>query len=132
MTLHLAWEAPRTPALRPDAVAGRLVFGAHTSFIDVPVESLSAPCRFPDPVAYRLAITGAAPHAPSEIGEPTSISETIRRAIEENPAHSGRDEVAAMLGMSVSTVKRAPRRRGHDFFASCEAVLPRTCHRAPP
>lgn len=122
VTLHLAWEAPRTPALRPDAVAGRLVFGAHTSFIDVPIESLSAPCRFPDPVAYRLAITELRRTLERD-REPTSISETIRRAIEENPAHSGRDEVAAMLGMSVSTVKRRLDAEGTTFRELREAVL---------
>lgn len=122
VTLHLAWEAPRSSTPGPDAIAGRLVFDEHTSFIDVPVDTLSAPCRFPDPVAYRMAITELRRTLERD-KTPTSVTESVRRAIEENPEHSGRGEVAATLGMSVSTVKRRLDAEGTTFREVREATL---------
>jgi AraC-like DNA-binding protein len=105
VTLHLAWKAPRFPEGYADLLTGRLAFDAHASFIDVPAETLQAPCRFPDPVAYRLAITELR-RTLERSTSATSVTESVRRLLEEDPGRSSSQDIAALLGVSPSTMKR--------------------------
>lgn len=114
VTLHLAWATPSQPAPGLDAMPMRVVFDAPTSFIHVPNEVLAMPCRFPDPVAYRLAIAELR-RALERNKQPGSITESVRRAIENDPGNADRYIVATTLGLSTSTLKRRLEEEGTTF-----------------
>lgn len=122
LTLHLAWEAPATSTEAASVLPGRLLFGGHASFIHVPTEVLSVPCRFADPLAYRLAVTELR-RTLERSRLPGNATETVRRAIENDPWHSSSEEVAATLGMSVSTLKRRLDHEGTTFREVRETLL---------
>lgn len=117
--LHLAWDAPRASTPAPPE---RLVFGANASFIEVPGDVLATPCRFPDPVAYRLAVTDLR-RSLENTRQPTTVTEAVRRAVEDDPGNSGRAQVAASLGMSPSTLKRRLDAENTTFRQVRDALL---------
>lgn len=104
VSLHMSWKAPRIPRNDAGLSAGRIVFEANASFIDIPVDALQAPCRFPDPVAYRLAITELR-RILERRSAAVTVTESVRRLLEENPGY-GSHKVAERLGVSTSTLKR--------------------------
>ena len=122
VTLHLAWKAPRFPEGYADLLTGRLAFDAHASFIDVPAETLQAPCRFPDPVAYRLAITELR-RTLERSTSATSVTESVRRLLEEDPGRSSSQDIAALLGVSPSTMKRRLDDEGTTFRDVRQSLL---------
>lgn len=122
VTLHLPWEAPRLPWEGADRMDERLVFEARASFIDVPVATLQTPCRFPDPVAYRLAITGLR-QTLEHRSTAASLTERVRRLVEEDPGRSISVNVAALLGISVSTLKRRLEDEGTTFREVRQSLL---------
>ena len=122
LTLHLSWDAPTASVEGFSVLAGRLRFGRQASFIDVHAEALEVPCRFSDPVAYRLAVTELQ-RTLERSRLPGNAAETVRRAIASDPGHSGSQEVAAALGVSVSTLKRRLDREGTTFRGVRETML---------
>lgn len=122
MNLHLAWQAPPDALLERDVIADRLVFDARTSFIHVPTHILDVPCRFPDPVAYRMALSELR-RALEREGTPSSVTEFVSRAIERAPGSSSLSRVAEAMGMSVSTLKRRLEAEGTTFREVRESVL---------
>lgn len=122
LTLHLAWEAPAISTEAASVLPGRLLFGGHGSFIHVPAEVLLVPCRFADPLAYRLAVTELR-RTLERSQLPGNATETVRRAIEDHPGHSGSEEVAATLGVSVSTLKRRLDKEGTTLREVREKLL---------
>lgn len=105
LMLYLAWPAPGFPADYPDPLLGHLAFDAHATFIDVPTETLQARCRFPDPFAYRLAVAELS-RTLERSTSATSVTESVRRLLEDDPGRTSSQEVAALLGISISTMKR--------------------------
>ncbi|MEZ0580252.1 helix-turn-helix domain-containing protein [Nocardioides sp. MH1] len=122
VSLHLSWKAPRIPRKNADLFAGRLVFEAHASFIDVPVDTLQTPCRFPDPVAYRLAITELR-RTLERRSSAVSFTESVRRLVEEDPGCGTSHNVAALLGVSASTLKRRLDDEGTTFRDVRQSLL---------
>lgn len=121
VSLHVSWKAPRISREDADHLAGRLFFGAHASFIDVPVDALQTPCRFPDPVAYRLAITELR-RTLERRSSALSFTESVRRLLEQDPGCSSRN-VAALLGISASTLKRRLDDEGTTFRDVRQSLL---------
>src|SRR3546814_20066646 len=85
----------------------RLDFDAHTSFIDVPAEALRVRCRFPDPVAYGLAIAELRRMLDRSTSA-TSVTERVRRLLEPDPGRSSSRATAAHLAISPSPLTRRP------------------------
>lgn len=121
--LHVSWEPPRVPREGADLLGGRLIFAAHASFIDVPLETLQTPCQFPDPVAYRLAITELR-RTLERRSSAVSFTESVRRLLEEeNPGRGSSHNVAARLGISASTLKRRLGDEGTTFRNVRQSLL---------
>lgn len=122
VTMNLAWKTPQSPQRIAGALAGRLVFGARASFIDVPVDILQAPCRFPDPIAYRMAI-GELRRSLDRHTTATSFTETVRRLLEEDPGHISSHDIAELLAVSPSTMKRRLHEEGTTFRDVQQSLL---------
>lgn len=122
VTLHLAWRSPQFMEGYTDALMGRLNFDAHASFIEVPAETLQARCRFPDPLAYRLSISELSRKLERNTSS-TSVTEGVRRVLEEDPGHSSSQHVAALLGVSTSTMKRRLDDEGTTFREVRQSLL---------
>jgi AraC-like DNA-binding protein len=122
VTLHLPWQAPQSPEGYADPLMRRLHFEAHASFIDVPAETLQARCRFPDPLAYRLSIAELSRTLERNTSA-TSVTEGVRRLLEEDPGRSSSQEVATLLGVSTSTMKRRLDDEGTTFREVRQSLL---------
>ena len=122
VTLHLAWPAPGVVETRTDLMSERLDFDAHTSFIDVPAEALRVRCRFPDPVAYGLAIAELRRMLDRSTSA-TSVTERVRRLLEQDPGRSSSRDIAALLGVSTSTMKRRLEDEGTTFRQVRQSLL---------
>jgi AraC-like DNA-binding protein len=105
VTLHLSWAAPQSPGVDAQALDGRLFFDANASYIDVPVTTLQSPCRFPDTVAYRLALAELRRTLERRTSA-DAFTESVRRLLEEDPSHGSSHHIADRLGVSASTLKR--------------------------
>lgn len=121
VTLHLAWRASRFPEGYTDLPSGRLAFDAHASFIDVPTAALQARCRFSDPIAYRLAIAELRRTLERNTST-TSITEGVRRLLEEGPGRSSQD-IAILLSVSTSTMRRRLDDEGTTFREVRQSLL---------
>lgn len=122
VALHLPWKAPQSPKSYTEALTGRLIFEAHASFIVVPPETLQARCRFPDPLAYRLAVADLRRTLERSATAPT-VTESVRRLLEEDPGRRNSRDIAALLGISPSTMKRRLDDEGTTFREVHESLL---------
>ncbi|MCT7365067.1 helix-turn-helix domain-containing protein [Mycolicibacterium mucogenicum] len=111
--LHLSHSAPAGRVLDAETLTGRLFFGAPTSFIHVPVDTLDEVCRFSDPVAYRIAVADL--RRVLERRRDASFTEQIRQLLEKDPAQASSSRAAGEFSMSTSTLKRRLSEEGTTF-----------------
>ncbi|WP_396932485.1 helix-turn-helix domain-containing protein [Mycolicibacterium sp.] len=111
--LHLIPSAPSGWVTVGKTLTGRVFFGACTSFIHVPADTLNEVCRFPDPVAYRVAVADLKRTLDRQ--RDASFSEQIRELLEGEPAQTSSKRVADELSMSTSTLKRRLAQEGTTF-----------------
>ncbi|MEQ7849384.1 MULTISPECIES: helix-turn-helix domain-containing protein [Nocardioides] len=122
VTLKLGWPAPRSQPRPESAFGARLIFDSPASFVDVPGDILDTPCRFADPVAYRLAINELR-RTLDRRSTANSVTESVRRLLEQDPErHLGR-EVAELLSLSPSTLKRRLKDEGTTFRDVRQSLL---------
>lgn len=114
VTLHLSWPVPACLTDHEYVRSGRLIFGAPTSFLHVPADTLNEVCRFSDPLAYRLAIVGLRRTLDDRNGT-ASVSDKVRRLMENDPERRSIQSVAQSLVMSTSTLKRRLSEEGTTF-----------------
>lgn len=122
MTLNLSWPAPNAILRHRQVLEGRVLFGAPTSFVQVPAESLDEVCRFSDPIAYRVSVENLRRALASHTGQ-ASISDRVRRLIERDPAGASTKSVALELSVSVSTLKRRLTEEGTSFRELRQSLL---------
>ncbi|MBX8685920.1 AraC family transcriptional regulator [Mycobacterium vulneris] len=111
--LHLSHSAPAGWAIDGKLLSGRLFFNALTSYIHVPADALHEVCRFPDPVAYRIAVADL--QRTLDRQRDASFSEQIRELLEREPAQTSSSHAADELAMSTSTLKRRLSDEGTTF-----------------
>ncbi|MFC7963025.1 AraC family transcriptional regulator [Rhodococcoides kroppenstedtii] len=111
--LHLDFAAPGQDEAAADALPGRLVFGAPSSFVFVPADVLNEVCRFSDPISYRRGI--AELQRAVDMRRTNSCAERVRNLFESNPARTDSAWVAGELAMSTSTLKRHLAAEGFTF-----------------
>lgn len=111
--LHLSHSAPAEWVMDGKLLSGRLFFGAPTSFIHVPADALDEVCRFPDPVAYRIAVADL--QRTLDRQRDASFTQQIRELLEKDPAQTSSSSAAGELAMSTSTLKRRLSEEGTTF-----------------
>lgn len=111
--LHLSQSAPGGWVSDKETPTGRLFFGAPTSFIHVPVDTLDEVCRFSDPVAYRIAVADL--QRVLDRQRDASFTEQIRQLLEKDLAQASSSRAAGELSMSTSTLKRRLSEEGTTF-----------------
>ena len=122
VTLNLGWAAPRSQPRPENTFGARIVFDSPASFVDVPANILGTPCRFSDPVAYRLAINELR-RTLDRRSTPNSFTEHVRRLLEQDPGRHRGCEVARLLSVSPSTMKRRLNAEGTTFRDVRQSLL---------
>ena len=122
VALHVSWPTPASWADHPDVLAGRLFFDAPLSFLHVPIDTLTEVCKFPDPIAYRLAIAKLRQKL-DDRSQPKSFAHRVRTLLEEGSRLTSCQSVADALSISTSTVKRRLADEGTTFRELLETSL---------
>jgi len=126
LSIHIAWPMPEALATHREVVSGRLHFDAPMHFIKVPHSTLISVCRFPDPVAYKniVAILQA---KLDEHDLNNDVAGHVRSLLAKVHGRQSIDHVAAVLNLSVSTLKRRLTKCHTSFSELQEEAL---CDRA--
>ena len=122
LRVHIAWPPPAGFAHRAECLAGRLCFDAPLHHIVVPRATLQTPCRFADPIAYQTEWSALQSRMGS-LGLSEDIVERIRELLDTLPGMGSIEEAAALLHMSVSTLKRRLAEAGTGFREVRESAL---------
>ncbi len=105
LVVHIAWPGPDGLADHPECRAGRLRFNAPMHYITVPRDTLTAVCRFSDPIAYQNAVAGLEAMLRSQILA-EDLPGRVRQLIEAQGGLLPLEAAAAALNLSASTLKR--------------------------
>ena len=111
--LHLSHSAPAGLVLDGAVLSGRVHFGASTSFVHVPADTMNDVCRFSDPVAYRIAVADLQRVLDRRREAP--FSQQINELLARDPARTSSSRAAGELAMSTSTLKRRLSEEGTTF-----------------
>ncbi|HET8729493.1 MAG TPA: helix-turn-helix domain-containing protein [Moraxellaceae bacterium] len=122
LSIYLTGPAPAALRNHPEVIAGRLHFDAPVNLIRVPRATLAAVCRFSDPIAYESALAGLQTMLDAR-GRQDDIASHVRQLLDEGPGLQKIDQIADMLNLSVSTLKRRLAECGTSFSALLEGVL---------
>lgn len=122
LSVHIAWPQPTGFAQQAECLAGRLCFDAPLHHIVVPRSTLQTPCRFADPIAYQTE-WAALQSRMGSLGLSEDIVERIRDLLDTLPGLVSIEEAAALLHMSVSTLKRRLAEAGTGFREVRESAL---------
>jgi len=113
VTMHSRWPAPSSGA-RQAWPGARLIFDAALSYLHVPARTLHTACRFPDPLAYDVAITNLQQALERRAGTPDS-TRRVRELLDQRPEVRTIQSVADEFSMSSSTLKRRLAAEGTSF-----------------
>jgi AraC-like DNA-binding protein len=122
VTLNLSWSAPPSMTGSRQVAEGRIRFGAPTSYLQIPTDTLEKVCRFSDPVTYRVSVDNLK-RVLADRTEGATVADRVRRLVERNLAGATTGSVALDLSMSVSTLKRRLSDEGTSFSELRQALL---------
>ncbi|HEX8780700.1 MAG TPA: helix-turn-helix domain-containing protein [Nocardioides sp.] len=114
VTMHSPWPEPSVLP-REAKGASRLVFDAPLSYLHLPATTLAAACRFPDPIAYGLAVTQLQEALARRAGTP-EFTRRVRALLDDDGCGARTiQSVADEFSMSASTLKRRLAAEGTSF-----------------
>jgi AraC-like DNA-binding protein len=122
LSVHIAWPQPTGFAQQAECLAARLCFDAPLHHIVVRQPTLQTPCRFADPIAYQTE-WAALQSRMASLGLSDDVVERIRGLLDMQPGLVSIEEAAALLHMSVSTLKRRLAEAGTGYREVRESVL---------
>lgn len=113
VTMHSRWPEPSV--LPREAWPGaRLIFDAPLSYLHIPARTLHTACRFPDPLAYEVAITDLQQALERRAGTP-DVTRRVRELLDDRPGVKTIQSVADEFSISSSTLKRRLAAEGTSF-----------------
>ncbi|WP_346995793.1 helix-turn-helix domain-containing protein, partial [Dietzia sp. SLG310A2-38A2] len=113
VTMHSRWPEPSSGA-REAWPGARLIFNAPLSYVHIPERTLHAACRFPDPVAYDVAVTSLQ-QALERQGGSRDFTRRVRALLDDGPGVRTIQSVANEFSISSSTLKRRLAAEGTSF-----------------
>ena len=124
VTLHLSWPPPAALTDHGDdfSLADRLFFDSPMSYLYVPADTLDEVCRFPDPLAYGLAVDDLR-RTLYQLNGAISFSQKVLALLEKDPGRRNRQWVADELAVSTSTLKRRLSDEGTSFRELSQSCL---------
>lgn len=113
VTMHSRWPEPKSLPAGSEA-GSRLIFNAPLNYLHVPARTLHTGCRFPDPLAYKVAITHLEQALERRAGTP-DFTRKVRALLDDGPGVRTIQSVANELSISSSTLKRRLAAEGTSF-----------------
>ena len=121
VTMHSPWPKPNLLPREAER-ASRLVFDAPSSYLTVPATTLQAACRFPDPLAYGLAVDQLQQALARRAGTP-EFTRKVRALLDDGPGMRTIQSIADELSMSSSTLGRRLTEEGTSFSEVLQGSL---------
>lgn len=112
-TMHSHWPEPSVLP-REAASRSRLEFDAPFSYLHMPARTLQAPCRFPDPISYELAVTELQ-QALARRADTPEFTRRVWALLDDGSGARTIQSVADEFSMSSSTLKRRLAAEGTSF-----------------